>query len=70
MKIRDYLFKDFKPCSNHNCIIKKREGMGTNGSCQCLLRLNRAQLHILSSRLRNIADKDLDLSLEKQSQGE
>ena len=59
MKIRDYLFKGFGGCSNHGCIIEKPRGMGTNGSCQCLLNMSRTQLTILQSRL---ADKDINLN--------
>jgi hypothetical protein len=59
MKVRDALFKGFTGCSNHNCIIRKPEGMGTNGSCKCLFDLSRSQLHILTSRLGQIADYNL-----------
>ena len=59
MKLRDYLFRGFSPCSNHDCIVRKPEGMGTNGSCSCLFNLSRAELHILTSRIKTAADKDL-----------
>lgn len=61
MKLRDCLFKDFAPCSNHDCIVKKPKGMGTNGSCSCLFNFSRAQLHILTSRIKAAADKELDV---------
>lgn len=63
MKLREYLFKDFTPCSNHDCVIRKPKGMGTNGSCGCLFNLNRSQLMILSSRLKQAADRELDIGL-------
>lgn len=57
--VREILFKNFKGCTNHNCIIKKPEGIGTNGWCTCLQELNRNQIEILQSRLSIIIDKQI-----------
>ncbi|MBV1929833.1 MAG: hypothetical protein KUG81_10030 [Gammaproteobacteria bacterium] len=57
--VREYLFANVDGCTSHDCIIKKREGMGTNGSCGCLHNMSRSQLHILKSRLSVIVDKTL-----------
>ena len=60
-KIRDLLFANMEGCSNHNCIITgPKKGMGTNGTCSCMLNFSRTQLQILSSRIRAIADKEID----------
>lgn len=59
MKVRD-LFKGFKGCSSHDCVIQKPEGMGTNSTCQCLEKLNRLQLHLLSSRLKSVINKEIN----------
>lgn len=60
MKIREFLFRNFKGCTNHGCIITgPKKGMGTNGSCTCLFNLSRAQLHLLNSRLYVIGEKEL-----------
>lgn len=63
MKLREYLFKDFTPCSNHDCVIRKPKGMGTNGKCSCLLNLSRSQLMLLSNRLKRAADRELETEL-------
>jgi hypothetical protein len=59
--VRDILFSDpmFSGCSSHDCIIKKKSGMGTNGSCGCLFRLGRAQIHLLKAGLSTILDKEV-----------
>jgi hypothetical protein len=57
--VREHLFANMDGCSNHDCIIKKREGMGTNGSCGCLHNMSRSRLHILKSRLSVIIDKNI-----------
>ena len=54
--IREILFKDWDGCSNHDCIVKNRTGMGTNGSCGCLVNMSRSELHILNARLATIID--------------
>lgn len=59
MKLRDYLFKDIPPCSNHDCVVRKPTGMGTNGSCGCLFNLNRAQFQILNSRIKSAGNYEL-----------
>ena len=61
MKVREYLFRGFEPCSDGDCIVKKPEGMCTNGGCHCIFNLSRAQLHILTSRLQAVADKEIEL---------
>lgn len=32
-------------CTDHGCIIQKREGMGTNGGCNCERELQRVKPH-------------------------
>ena len=54
--IRECLFANMHGCSNHDCIIKKPLGMGTNGSCNCLQNLSRSELNILKARLSVIID--------------
>lgn len=58
--VRDVLFKGFTGCSNHDCVVQKRKGMGTNGSCHCLHNFSRGQLHTLKSRLSAIVDKRIE----------
>jgi len=60
--VREILFGGFgidRGCSNHDCIVRKVEGIGTNGSCGCLHNMSRGQLHILKSRLSCIIDKEV-----------
>ena len=57
--IREILFYDFNGCTNHNCIVTKRVGMGTNGSCSCLSDLSRTQIQIMKGRLSTIIDKEI-----------
>ena len=65
-KIREAIFKDFKPCSDGYCVIGgEATRMHTNGGCKCLFNLSRAQLHILTARLRVIGEIVVD-ELEKQ----
>ena len=59
MIISEYLFRGFSGCSNHDCIINRNPNVGTNGTCKCLLNMNRSELSILSSRLSTIADVEL-----------
>ncbi len=55
--VREVLFKHFKGCSNHGCLITgPKGGMGTSGMCQCVVNMSRSQLHILQSKLHVIAD--------------
>ncbi len=60
MKVREILFKDFHGCSNGDCIIRKPEGMHTNGRCHCLDKLSRSQLAILKGRLSSIIDIEIE----------
>ena len=47
------LFSGFQGCTNHDCIVTGGpSGIGTNGTCQCLVNLSRANLIILESRLK------------------
>ncbi len=49
---RQTLFKDWHGCSNHGCVVRGEfNGMGTNGSCKCLVNASRSQLTLLQSRL-------------------
>ena len=61
MKLRDYLFSGFKPCLDSGCVIKKPTGMQTNGGCKCVLEFSRTQLQILSGRINNIGDQQINL---------
>jgi hypothetical protein len=62
--IRDILFSDFIGCTNHDCVITgPKKGMGTNGSCSCLHNMSRSQLNILKSRLSQIADKTVEVTV-------
>ncbi len=55
--VREILFKHFKGCSNHGCLITgPKDGMGTSGMCQCVVNMSCNQLHILQSELHAIAD--------------
>ncbi len=56
--IRELLFKGMNGCTNHGCVIRgKFNGMGTNGSCSCIVNMNRSQLQMLQARINAIADK-------------
>ena len=59
MSISEYIFRGFQGCNNHDCIIKKNRGMGTNGSCKCLHNLSRSQLDILKCRLDSVCNIEL-----------
>lgn len=59
MTNREFLFRGFNHCSDHNCLIGKPKGMGTNGGCKCLVNMTRTQLTILSSRLQHIANNEV-----------
>lgn len=62
MKIRDYLFKDFHGCANGDCIVKDKRGqVVTNGCCNCLANMSRGQLDLISSRIRRINDKEVQV---------
>lgn len=64
MKIREFLFRDFKGCTNHDCIITgKRSGAGTNGSCNCITDLTRGQLSLLKARLSIISEEEISIEL-------
>ena len=48
------LLSGFQGCTNHDCIVTGGpSGMGTNGTCQCLVNASRANLIILQSRIKN-----------------
>lgn len=50
--LRERLFSGWRGCSNHGCIVTgPKSGMGTNGSCKCIVDASRAQLQILQSRI-------------------
>jgi len=59
--VQEILFEGFTGCSNHDCVVQKRKGVGTNAMCGCLHNLDRTQLNLLKNRLELIADKKLDL---------
>ncbi len=46
-----------KGCSSHSCLIKRPEGMGTNGPCKCSE--NRTTMNILLSRIRALDEEVL-----------
>jgi len=51
-KIKDKLYKGISGCSDHNCLIRKPEGMGTNGGCRCYGK--RSAMQIILGRLKAI----------------
>jgi hypothetical protein len=56
---RDELFKGWHGCSNHGCIVHGEfKGMGTNGSCKCLITASRGHLTMLQSRLDGVLRKE------------
>ena len=59
VKLSEFLFRGFKPCTDGNCCIKKPEGMHTNGGCKCLQNMSRSQLSILQSRIMAMSDVDV-----------
>lgn len=62
MTLREFLFKDMTPCLDGNCIIGgKRKGLQTNGGCNCFKNLKPSQLGIIGSKLRSLADIEIDL---------
>jgi len=65
--VRQALFDNeyFHGCSNGDCIIKKRTGMRTNGSCGCLHDMSRSELYMLKSKLTVILDMELKPSTEE-----
>jgi len=48
------LFTGMSGCSDHNCVIEKPTGMGTNGGCNCLTNMSRGQLKQLQSRINHL----------------
>lgn len=62
MKVGEYLFKGFDGCTNHSCIIKKPEGMGTNGTCHCLQKLTKQQQATVNRRLKTISGFQINKS--------
>lgn len=54
-------------CSNHNCLIEKPKGMGTNGNCNCLKPLGSELELVIKRRLLELNYyKNRVLSLEIQ----
>ena len=67
MNIREYLFTGMSGCTNHGCVITgPKEGMGTNGSCHCVVNMSRSQLEILQNRIQSIAKVDCMSSEQAQ----
>lgn len=59
--VREYLFIGFPGCSNRDCIVTgPKKGMGTNGSCKCLVNMSRSELMRLQARIQVIADKEIE----------
>lgn len=58
MTLREKLLGNLHGCTNHNCVVRKPKGMGTNGSCHCLQNLSRCQLNILTSRIEAACKQD------------
>ena len=60
--VREIVFKGFHGCSDGNCIVKgKAKGQHTNGGCRCMTGFGRGELQIIASRLRVIADIEIEL---------
>lgn len=54
-------------CGNHNCVIEKPKGMGTNGSCKCLKPLGFELERVVTQKLFDLNYyKNRVESLEKQ----
>lgn len=52
MKLRHWLFRGIRGCSNHGCVVTgPKKGMGTNGRCSCMSEFSRSQLQLFQSRL-------------------
>lgn len=69
MKLREFLFVGFAPCSDGNCIIGgKAKGIQTNGGCRCIENLSRSQLIILAGRIRRIGEIEIEIDIEKPKQ--
>ena len=59
MNIREKLFSGWHGCSNHGCIVTgPKKGIGTNGSCHCIIGASRSQLSILQGRLHVLINED------------
>ena len=58
MNVREALFNDMSGCSNRNCVISPSE-IGTNGRCNCIKNMDKAQLSVLESRIKQIADCEI-----------
>lgn len=43
---------EFGGCGDHSCMIRRPEGMGTNGSCRCRSKISREQFSYLTSLFR------------------
>lgn len=63
--LKEFLFKGFEGCKSHNCIVEKPKGMGTNGSCSCIVNANRTKLNILQSRIKALSYLDTQINKEE-----
>ena len=41
-------------CSNHSCILEKPQGMGTNGRCGCLDKLDKPRQREVTRVIRDL----------------
>lgn len=69
---QELLFPNRSGCSNHGCIIREPQGMGTNGICGCLSRFTRQEIVMFQHRLALVLSRyDLvEKGSVRQSQGE
>ena len=66
VKLSEFLFRGFEPCTDGNCCIKKPEGMHANGGCRCLQSMSWSQLSILQSRIMAMSDVDVSGYIKQQ----
>ena len=56
---------EYLGCSSHSCYIEKPIGMGTNGRCSCLDKLERKQRLKVQKCLLNLHNEIKDLKASK-----
>lgn len=59
VKLREFLFTNWKGCINHDCIVNGPKIAGANTGCNCVVNASKTQLYILQSRLSVLLNNNL-----------